>query len=261
MARLSFIFARGRWLAGMAVLALSGLAPRAASAQIENQPPTDRMLAESRCVIGLERFLPGDYFFCLASQSYGRHEYRDARKFYLRAARWGSKPAEFVLGTMALYGDHQPVSRPLALAWYQLAAERHTERFEKTYLALRRSMSGSERWAAAAALERLGPAYRDAVAMPRAETRYRDGMHALHAEGFSDNICLEGTFQASGDASPATAAQIAGHCPTPVKLERSINEESVAVFEDWGGHVSIGPLQQVRNAPPPESGRDARDRR
>lgn len=226
----------------------------AGPAHAETPPPSDAELAATRCIAGLERFLPGDYFYCLASQSYGLHEFDDARRLYRKAARWGSKPAEFVLGIMALYGDHEPVDRPLALAWLSLAAERHTPRFERPYRELESALSPAERQAAAVDLARLGPRYRDAIAMPRAEQRYRDGMRALHEHRMAQTTCLEGMSDlsdlagGSGDASPAMAQSLAAHCPSPAALEDAVNQVAGNVFEDWGGHVSIGPLEPMHAA-------------
>lgn len=78
--------------------------------------PTDAQLAGSRCVSGLEKFLPADYYYCLAAQTYGEHNDAQAQRFSHTAASWASKPAQYVLGVMALNGDHQPINRPLALA-------------------------------------------------------------------------------------------------------------------------------------------------
>ena len=144
------------------------------------QPPvTDRSLAESTCVIGEEAFVPGDYYYCLAGQSYGEKNYGQSRRFFTTAAGWASKPAQFMLGLMAFNGDQQAVNRPLGLAWLALAAERGQPRFSSA-LAAARSRASAADWAAAqATLAQLQPTYGDAKAAPRAEEPYRLGMQQL----------------------------------------------------------------------------------
>ncbi len=228
----------------------------AQTADVSYQPVSvsDAQLAKEKCVIGLEKYLPGDYYYCLASQSYGRHEYAYAVRFFRDAASWGSKPAAFVLGVMALNGDNQPMNRPLAFAWLTLAAERHTERFQQAYANLKAHLSASELQAADKLLAGMD-AYRDAFTMPRAEKRYARGMADLHSRSMASNICMDGTFDfadlaggsadGEGGANPGTASIMGGACPQPKQLEEKINAAAANVFEDWRGHVSVGPLQQA----------------
>jgi len=112
------------------LLCLGASALNAQDAQSPTSPPSDDQLANAKCISGMEKFLPGEYFYCLAAQSYGEKKHRYADKFFKEAASWASKPAQYVLGVMALNGDQQAVNRPLALAWFALASERHTPRFQ-----------------------------------------------------------------------------------------------------------------------------------
>ncbi len=95
--------------------------------------PSDADLAKANCIIGEERFLPGDYYYCLGGLTYGQHNYGESTRFFTTAASWASKPAQYVLGVMALNGDHQPKNRALALAWFALASERPDSRFKAPY--------------------------------------------------------------------------------------------------------------------------------
>ncbi len=109
-----------RLVIGCAVAALAPLplAAQTASTPLEQDGdavPSDADLANTSCTSGEERFLPGDYYYCLGTQSYGAHRYQKAQKFFTTAASWASKPAQYVLGIMALNGDQQPVNRPLGL--------------------------------------------------------------------------------------------------------------------------------------------------
>jgi TPR repeat protein len=244
-------------LVGLALLTIGSMG--AASAQQSVSPAaatsssmTDAQLANTRCIIGLEKFLPADYYYCLASQSYGEKSYGEAQKFFHTAASWASKPAQFVLGVMALNGDHQPVNRPLALAWMALAAERHTARFSEAYTTLRAHMSARERNESEALLRGLQPIYADATAATRAESRYRDGMQMLRSKGLGSNYCMEGMFDTAQLAGSTIGPDQAMACPQTAVLAVQIDRKAADVFEDWQGHVMVEPLQpvQVQNGKP-----------
>ena len=235
-----------------------GLVDDARAQSPDTPPPTDKQLADTRCIIGLEKFLPADYYYCLASQSYGEKNYGEAQKFFPTAASWASKPAQYVLGVMALNGDHQPVNRPLALAWLALAAERHTERFNQAYVELREHLSPREREESEKLLRDLQPTYADATAATRAESRYHDGMQMLRSKGLGSNYCMEGMFDTAQLAGSTIGPDQAMACPQTTTLAVQIDKKAADVFEDWHGHVTVEPLQpvQVKNGKPlpPKSG-------
>src|SRR4051812_44385584 len=109
-----------------AALALAAGAIQAADrpAPLPNQEDVvARSLAP--CPGGLERFLPGDYYFCPAARNYGRGHPGLARESLKSAARWASKPAQYALGIMYFNGARADLNRPLGLAWLAIAAERH----------------------------------------------------------------------------------------------------------------------------------------
>jgi TPR repeat protein len=248
-----------RWLsAAVLVLGILGASQAHAQAAALLSTPTDAQLANARCVIGLEKFLPADYYYCLAAQTYGEHNDAEAQRFFHTAASWASKPAQYVLGVMALNGDHQPVNRPLALAWLTLAAERHTARFIEAADALRKHLSPSERRESDELLHELAPVYGDATAANRAEARYRDGMHLLRSPAAGSNYCMAGMLDASDLAGGSPSAEQAMHCPPTGVVAEQIDKKAADVFEDWHGHVTVGPLQQVQTQNgqplPPKSG-------
>jgi hypothetical protein len=219
----------------------------------DTSTPGDADLAGTACAIGLEKFLPADYYYCVAGQRYGLHDYGQAQRFFHEAAAWASKPADYVLGTMALDGDHQPTNRPLALAWYGLAAERHTDRFVKAYTTLRKHMSAEEIAQAGKLLQTLRPHYSDATAAHRAETRYHDGMRLLRQTANQSNYCIAGMHDFRNLAGASiNPAQFALDCPSTTQVAAQIDQRAALVFEDWYGHTSVGNPQQVR--PASESG-------
>jgi hypothetical protein len=244
MARTNGVKVRGvlyAMLLGMTAMMLAYAGPSSAQTAAANSPPTDADFASVKCAIGMEKFLPADYYYCLAGQRYGLHDYGQAQRFFHEAASWASKPAQYVLGVMALHGDQQPVDKPLALAWFALAAERHTERFSKAYQDLDAQLSAEDRRKAAKLLHDLQPRYGDATAASRAETRYRDGMRLLRQTANQSNYCIAGMYDFRDLAGTSTGKV----CPPTQVVVNQIDKTAANVFEDWHGHVTVGPLQQV----------------
>jgi hypothetical protein len=204
---------------------------------------TDQQLSDAKCAIGMEKFLPGDYYYCLGAQNYGSQHIEEAQRFFKEAAAWASKPAQYVLGIMALNGDHQPMDRPLAYAWFTLAAERNTPRFVQPRDQLKATLKPDERQRADAYLADMRRTYADAVAAPRAETRYRDGM-AMLKDHAGTSYCMAGTQ----DFRDLATGKVPPSCPPTQTVMQYVDKQANNVFEDWTGHVTVGPLQAV---PPP----------
>jgi hypothetical protein len=229
------------------VMAMVMLLPLSAVAQVAGTAsvaatPGDQELAKTRCIIGEEKFLPADYYYCLGTQSYGQKKYHYALQFFKNAASWGSKQAQYVLGVMALNGDRQPVDRPLALAWFSLAAERPGSRFAGPYNELLGRSTDSERAAAKALLAKMAPVYADATAAARAQQRYISGMASLKDKTY---YCMEGMWELDQTPSPQDAAD-GSSCPHAEFVEAQIDKAAETVFDGWQGHVTVGTLQQVR---------------
>jgi hypothetical protein len=241
---------------GKAVLFLALSLPLLAQAQEASSTsagtadlaPTDQQLAAARCPISEEKFLPGDYYYCIGAMNYGEHNYRDTVRFFTIAASWASKPAQYVLGVMALNGDHQPVDRALALAWWTLAAERPQSRFQGDYDMLNKAASPGEHAQANALLAKMRPIYGDQVAARRAEARYVAGMQWLKwIDGGGHSICLAGFGGMSGPAASPSG------CPSVQQVVATIDKLAGTVFDGWTGHVVVGPLQRAE-APSSGSG-------
>ncbi|HEV7779552.1 MAG TPA: hypothetical protein VGO76_21970 [Luteibacter sp.] len=230
-----------RWLSVLFAIACTAPVMASAADAPKAAPPSDKDLASTHCVIGEEKFLPGDYYYCIASQSYGQHDYVNAKRFFTTAASWASKPAQYVLGVMALNGDQQPANRPLALAWLSLAAERANSSFKADYQAAYDSATAADQKAAEDLLAKMKPVYADATAASRAEQRYAQGMAMLsRLDTGGSTYCMAGI--AAQDESAASASQ---SCPQIQVVAAGIDRAAVAVFDGWAGHVSVGPLQQA----------------
>ena len=243
--------------AGLLLLATSFSAPAWAGATGDQAPaasstsnyvPSDAELAAAHCIIGEERFLPGDYYYCLGGLTYGQHNYGESVRFFTTAASWASKPAQYVLGVMALNGDHQPRNRALALAWFALASERSDSRFKAPYDEIYKASTQAERHAAEALLEKMRPTYADATAAVRAQERYIEGMKFLARMNMGNNqYCMEGMSTLDHPNVDPSA------CQSVQQVITSVDKQATTVFEGWTGHVTVGPLQQVA-APAKSSG-------
>jgi hypothetical protein len=211
-----------------------------ASASTAEAAPSDQQLAAARCPISEEKFLPGDYYYCIGAMNYGEHNYRNTMRFFTIAASWASKPAQYVLGIMALNGDHQPVNRALALAWWTLAAERPQSRFQGDYDVLNKAASREEHAQANALLATMRPIYGDEVAARRAEARYVSGMQWLRwVDSGGSSICLAGLGGMSGQVPSPSG------CPSVQQVVATIDKLAGTVFDGWTGHVVVGPLQRA----------------
>lgn len=133
------------------------------------------------CASGLERFLPGDYYFCAAARDMGQGHDSLARERLHDAAHWASKPAQYVLGVMYYHGDQGTLNRPLGIAWLALAAERHERRFESAFAEAYASASPEERAQANTYWLDMRKEYGDRVAGVRAKRRYDAEMHSITA--------------------------------------------------------------------------------
>lgn len=167
-------------------LALTCFSVSTVSAQTDADTNSDAARAELRkvitgCAQGLERFLPGDYYFCSAAHDMGLGHDSLSRERLLDAARWASKPAQYVLGLTYYHGDEVPANRPLGIAWLGLAAERHTPRFEAAFAEAYAKASPEERAEANTYWLKLREEYSDRVAWPRAKRRFDYEMSRITA--------------------------------------------------------------------------------
>ena len=232
------------WLAGIVAMPAAAMAASNATGTpvAAGSVPSNADLANTACAIGEEQFLPGDYYYCIATQSYGERDYAQARRFFTTAARWASKPAQYVLGIMALDGDHQPVNRALAAAWLALAAERPQSPFAAASARLVASLTPAERQIADRLLAQMRPTYGDATAAVRAERRYADGMARLaRLTGAGGHYCMAG-ITTPADTGMATDPE---QCPPIQMMTKAIDQAAAKVFDGWTGHVEVGPLQPV----------------
>lgn len=231
----------------------AGLALTATAAQAADRPvplPDQKAtVAHSLqpCPGGLERFLPGDYYFCSAAQNYWSGHMGLARESLKNAARWASKPAQYALGVMYFNGDHAEKNRALGLAWLAIAAERHDPAYEPTFISAYQQATPEELAQADAYWKDLKGTYADSVAAPRAERQfdraYRDVEWAANFGGsvFIDGVVMPASSVVSTDNLPLQSGFTVG---------RLLQSQKAMYFYGYDSHVFVGdavlvPVSQV----------------
>ncbi|UPG86370.1 hypothetical protein L2Y94_03140 [Luteibacter aegosomatis] len=216
----------------------------AAVARDRPQPLPDQQDAVAKsllpCPGGLERFLPGDYYFCSAARNYWSGYPGMARESLKDAAAWASKPAQYALGIMYFNGDHADRNRPLGLAWLALAAERHDPNYEPAFISAYKSVTPDEMRQANAYWVQLKAKYADDVAAKRAVTRfdraYREIAWAMNFGGsvFIDGLTMPDNFNPNG----------IGH-QSGFSLARFLQAQKASYFQGYNSRVFVGEEQLV----------------
>lgn len=227
-------------------LSLALAAPLAAIAGERPQPLPDQQSAVSRsllpCPGGLERFLPGDYYFCSAARNYWSGHDGLARESLKNAARWASKPAQYALGVMYFNGDHAEKNRPLGLAWLALAAERHDPSYEPTFISAYKQVTPDELAQADAYWKELKTTYADSVAAPRAEHRFdREYQQIAWAANFGGSVFIDGVTVPYGNSGFANAAPL----QSGFSLGRMLQTQKAEYFYGYDSHVFVGDAELV----------------
>lgn len=185
------------------------------------------------CPAVMEHYLPGDYYFCVGGHRQADGYVQAAIGYFERAAKWGHKRAQYVLGLMHFQGDGTPVDRPLGLAWLALAAERDDHDVDAALAFARRHSSKAERRRAEQLLAEMWPAYADEFTVTRAATRYeretRDLRRSLAFDPFSE-VFIDGMIRGSASS-----------------LMRGMDERAAKYFKGArNGTVTVGSLDLVR---------------
>ena len=207
-------------------------------------------LAKAYCPRGLERFLPGSYYYCVGGRDMATGNTARSRRMLQIAAGWGNKSAQFLLGMGYYKGDVEPLDRPLGLAWMGLAVERRDPTYSAIFNSAWQRATPQERARAQTLWQAMLPTYGDARAARRAELRFKHERDALLARGtMGQQTCIAGLNVASISAvfpeytgndttSPCAGAEL------PVEiLAAKLDVYAEQLFDGWAGHVTVGPLQ------------------
>lgn len=224
----------------------------AAWADDRPQPLPDQkgVVAESLmpCAGGLERFLPGDYYFCSAARNYWSGNLGQARESLKSAAEWASKPAQYALGLMYFNGDRTAKNRPLGLAWLAIAAERHDPAYEPAFVSAYKQATPEELAQANVYWSQMKQKYADSVAAPRAEKRFDHEYQQLEwVSDFGGSIFVDGLTMTA-----AVRPDDPGTMPTQsgFSLARLLQAQKTMYFYGYDSHVFVGnaelvPISQV----------------
>jgi hypothetical protein len=207
--------------------------------------------ARRPCPEGIERFLPGEYYYCVAVRRLAQGRYGEGVDMLETAAGWGSKQAQYVLGLGYYRGDIAPVDKARGLAWLALAAERRDPDYVKVFRSAWQLAGGEDRRRAETLRRQLLPAYGDAHAARRAELRYRRARADLvKGEHNGDRVCIAGLtvdqIPPPPRASPGQLPDVVNLCPgaLPVGLAaRQLDVDADDLLGGWEGHVQVGALQ------------------
>lgn len=205
--------------------------------------------ANMPCPPGLERFVPGVYYYCVGARDLARHNDGRGREMLELAAAWGSKPAQLTLGVGYFKGDAMPLNRPLGLAWLGLAAERR----DPAYVAIFKSAwdkAGPEEQARAQALwQSMRPKYGDEHAAHRAERRYRhERWELVRNEIYGARACIAGINVGQVVRSEGVGGPDCIGSSSVTLAAKKIDVYADSLFDGWSGHVSVGQLEPVTPA-------------
>jgi hypothetical protein len=227
----------------IAALAVSAVTAHAAERPVP-LPNQQAKVADSLqpCPGGLERFLPGEYYFCAAAQEFWSGHMGLARENLKDAARWASKPAQYALGVMYFNGDHAEKNRPLGLAWLALAAERHDPAYEPTFISAYQQATPEELAQGNAYWNDMKATYADVVAAPRAGRQFDRAYKELEwAANFGGSVFIDGVFM------PTTAAASADNLPlqSGFSVGRLLQAQKAMYFYGYDSHVFVGDAELV----------------
>jgi len=203
------------------------------------------------CAGGLERFLPGDFYFCDAARQYWSGNMGLARENLKDAAAWASKPAQYALGLLYFNGDRTPKNRPLGLAWLAIAAERHDPSYEPAFISAYKQATAEELAQANAYWIDLKQKYADDVAAPRAQRRFdREYQQIAWAADFGGGVFIDGL------TLPFSQSDSINNMPlqSGMSLGRMLQSQKAMYFYGYDSHVYVGdaellPLSQVAARP------------
>jgi TPR repeat protein len=243
----SLLFLSACLAASMASAAQAGQQPQ----PLPDQKAHDISDALKLCPSSLERFLPGDYYYCDAARDFWSGNDSGARESLKDAAAWASKPAQYALGIMYFNGDHAQQNRPLGLAWLALAAERHNPDYEPAFVDAYKRVSADEMAQADAYWKDLKKKYGDAVAAPRAKNRFDRAYNDIAwAVNFGGSIFIDGV------AGLTMSNGISGSDPawgaSGFSVGRFLQSREAIALAGWQSNVFVGdaelvPISEVAN--------------
>jgi TPR repeat protein len=196
------------------------------------------------CPQALERFLPGDYYYCNASRNFWSGRDGAARESLKDAAAWANKPAQYALGIMYFNGDHAEKNRALGLAWLALAAERHNPEYEPAFVDAYSRVSPEEMAQANAYWLDLKGKYADKIAAPRAKNRFDHAYNDIAwAVNFGGSIFIDGIAGMQMTDGINGGDQTYG--ASGFSVGRFLQGREAMALAGWQSNVYVGDAQLV----------------
>lgn len=232
----------------IAMFVLLGVSATAASAA-DTAPASPKEVIRQTvryCATGLERLLPGEYYFCAAIRDFGKG-HNDLAAARLRdAAFWASKPAQYILGLMYYNGDEGRVNRPLGVAWLAIAAERHDPKYEAAFARAYLESTPDERAQANTYWRELREQYADTRAGRRAHRRYLAEMRMIEAASFFGGSVFIAGLTPPGDPAGTfgdgtDTSRVGG--VSAFNMTRVIKKDADEYFRGMVGTVTVGEVQ------------------
>ncbi|MBP1473936.1 sel1 repeat family protein [Frateuria sp. MAH-13] len=247
---------------GLAAQVARAGAPTPPASTGAEAPITLAELGKLGCAPGLERFLPGVYYYCVGARDLANHRDASGVGMLKLAAAWGSKPAQFTLGVGYFNGDIVARDRARGLAWLGLAAERRDPNYQAVLRSAWQQATPAEQVQAGRLWRAMLPTYGDARAARRAERRYRherDRLAGLQTSG--RQVCIAGLTQRDIAPIPTPSRdttlspfQLSTGCPGGAQASvvvHRLDGFAGSLFEGLEGHVTVGPLSPVRDQAEP----------
>jgi hypothetical protein len=208
-------------------------------------------LATVYCPQGLERFLPGSYYYCVGVRDMAKGNHARSREMLQIASGWGNKSAQFLLGMGYFKGDVEPLDRPLGLAWMGLASERRDPTYAAIFSSAWKSATPQEQVRAQELWRSMLSTYGDARAARRAELCFNHERDVLVTNTmYGGRVCIAGLT--SGPITSANPRDEDTWCANAQPVEfvaKKLDVYAEQLFDGWSGHVTVGPLKSVPSPP------------
>jgi len=182
-------------------------------------------------------YFPGKYFERKAQFYLKNKDYRAALQMFELSGFWADKVAQYNAGIMYYSGVGVPVDKPRGAAWLSIAAQSHEDLAERARQIAYAGLDDAERAKADEIAHELDAKYGDAVALPRAITRFEmDAGVSLFRFGGSGDV-----YSCSG--GPTCASETGGDFIQRMRAQRD------ALVAQITGHVTVGAVESLPVAP------------
>ena len=155
---------------------------------------TDTAVGRAQTLDSSNSAKPGEVFFSQGVKAVRSNDFRYAVDRYKVSASWGYKPAQYNLGVIYFKGEGgTPIDRPLAMAWFALAAERGEKKYVDARELAYAEMSADEFTRANELWRDMKETYADTVALDRAKRRWvemRNAETGSHVGGGTGELAI-----------------------------------------------------------------------